>query len=149
MRTRPATQADSSLAQNDCSFAFGNSSWQEPPMSPSNERLLLHVGRDRRRAVDPDDFYFLEAEGETTLVRLRSSQRLRDTRALGELVPLLARFGVVRVHRNHAVNPRHVLEIRRRSAQADWEVKIEPPVNGVLPVGRTYLGQLWKAYGER
>lgn len=118
-------------------------------MSSSNERLLLHVGRDRRRPVDPGDFYFLEAEGETTLVRLRSSPRLRDTRALGELVPLLARFGIVRVHRNHAVNPRHVLEVRRRSAQADWEVKLEPPVNRVLPVGRTYLEQLWKAYGER
>jgi len=64
-------------------------------------------------------------------------------------VPLLARFGIVRVHRNHAVNPRHVLEIRRRSSHADWEVKLEPPVNRVLPVGRTYLRELWKAYGER
>jgi DNA-binding LytR/AlgR family response regulator len=113
------------------------------------ERLLLHLGRDRRRAIDPRDVYFLEATGETTLVRLRSSPRLADARALGELLLLLAPFGIVRVHRNHAVNIRHVLEIRRRSGEADWEVKLEPPVNAVLPVGRTYLKSLWRAFGER
>jgi hypothetical protein len=42
-----------------------------------------------------------------------------------------------------------VLEIRRRSGEADWEIKLEPPVNDVLPVGRTHLERLWKAYGER
>jgi DNA-binding LytR/AlgR family response regulator len=118
-------------------------------MNLPNDRLLLHLARDQRRAVDPHDVYFLEATGETTLVRLRSSRRLRDTRALGESVSLLAGFGIVRVHRNHAVNVRHVLEVRRRSGEADWEVKLEPPVNRVLPVSRTYLKQLWAAFGER
>jgi len=118
-------------------------------MNSSIERLLLHLGRDRRRAIDAQDVYFLEATGETTLVRLRSLPRLADSRALAELVSLLASSGIVRVHRNHAVNVRHVLEIRRRSGEADWEVKLEPPVNEVLPVGRTYLKQLWRAFGER
>jgi DNA-binding LytR/AlgR family response regulator len=113
-----------------------------------NGRLLLHLARDRHLAVDPSDVYFLEATGETTLVRLRSSRRLRDTRALGELVPVLAPFGFVRVHRNHAVNVRHVLEIRRRGGEADWEVKLEPPVNLVLPVSRTYLKRLRAGFGE-
>jgi len=140
---------DGSSAESDCSLAFGDSSWQERPMSTGTERLLLHLGRDRRRAIDPAEVYFLEATGETTLVRLRSSERLRDSRALGELLPLVAPFGVVRVHRNHAANVRHVLEIRRRSAEADWEVKLEPPANSVLPVGRTYLKRLWAAFGER
>jgi DNA-binding LytR/AlgR family response regulator len=71
-----------------------------------------------------------------------------DGRAIGEVVALLARFGIVRVHRNHAVNVRQVLEIRRRSGEADWEVKLEPPVNAVLPVGRTYLKPLWAAFGD-
>jgi len=118
-------------------------------MKLPNDRMLLHLARDRRRAVDPHDVYFLEATGETTLVRLRSSRRVRDVRALGELVPLLAPFGVVRVHRNHAVNVRQVLEVRRRPGEADWEVKLEPPVNRVLPVSRTHLKKLWTAFGER
>jgi len=114
----------------------------------SGERLLLHLGRERRRAVDPGDVYFLEAVGQKTLVRLRSPTRLTDGRAIGDVQSLLAPFGVVRVHRNHAVNVRQVLEIRRRDAEADWEVKLEPPVNAVLPVGRTYLKPLWAAFGD-
>jgi hypothetical protein len=53
-------------------------------MKLPNDRLLLHLARDRRRAVDPLDIYFLEATGETTLVRRRSSRRLREARGLGE-----------------------------------------------------------------
>ena len=118
-------------------------------MSAPEARVLRHVARDRRRAVDPEDVYFLEAVGETTLVRLRSARRVRDVRALGDLLKAMLGAGLVRVHRNHAVNVRHVLEVRRRSAQKGWEVKLEPPVNRVLPVGRTYLARLWAAFGEK
>ena len=137
------------MAEDDGSFAFGNRPWQERPMEPTTERVLLHLGRDRRRAIDASDVYLLEATGETTLVRLRSPKRLADARALGELLPLLSLFGIVRIHRNHAVNVHHVLEIRRRAGEADWEIKLEAPVNEVLPVGRTYLKRLWAAFGER
>ncbi len=118
-------------------------------MNASPPRVLLHLGRDRRRAVDPGDIYFLEAVGETTLVRLRSARRLRDDRALGDFLEQIPKAAFVRVHRNHAVNVQHVLEVRRRAAQKDWEVKLAPPVNRVLPVGRTHLPHLWAAFGER
>jgi hypothetical protein len=87
------THDDDSSAETDGSFALDDGSWQEEPMSLPHDRLLLHLARDRRRAIDPRDVYFLEATGETTLVRLRSARRVRDTRALGELLPLLAAFG--------------------------------------------------------
>jgi len=29
----------------------------------------------------------------------------------------------------------------------EWEVKLEPPVNRVLPVSRGALAELWKAFG--
>ena len=117
-------------------------------MSRRTERVLLHLARDRRRALEPADIYYLEATGETTLVRTRSARRLRDVRTLGELVDALGRWGIVRIHRNHAVNVDHVLEIRRRPAVADWEVKLDPPVNKVLPVSRTTLSDLWTAFRQ-
>jgi DNA-binding LytR/AlgR family response regulator len=117
-------------------------------MPLSAGRLLLHLERDRRRAIDPGEVFFLEAVGQKTLVRLRSPARLTDSRAVGVVAPLMGPFGVVRVHRNHAVNVRQVLEIRRRRGEADWEVKLEPPVSAVLPVGRTYLKPLWAAFGD-
>ncbi len=117
-------------------------------MSSATGRILLHLGRDVRRPVEPNEIYFLEATGETTLVRLRSSRVLEDVRSLGEISLLLAPFGVLRVHRNHAVNLGHVAEIRRRDGEADWELTLEPPVHRVLPVSRPCLKRLWAAFGE-
>jgi DNA-binding LytR/AlgR family response regulator len=98
--------------------------------------------------VDVEDVYSLESAGQTTRVRLRSAKELRDTRSLGDLMDVLSGFGLVRVHRNHAVNLAHVVEIRRRDTVDDWEVALAPPVNRVLPVGRSYERPLWAAFGE-
>jgi len=42
------------------------------------ERVLLHLDERTRRAIDPADVYFLEADGSDTQLRLRASRRLRD-----------------------------------------------------------------------
>lgn len=87
--------------------------------------------------------YFLEAVGQTTWVRLRSARRVRDVRAPGDLLKVLGGAGLFRGHRNHAVNVRHVLEVRRRSAHKGWEVKLAPPVNQIgdtIPIPRARTG---------
>ena len=48
------------------------------------ERVLLHLDERTRRAIDPAEVYFLEADGSDTLLRLRASRRLRDARQLPE-----------------------------------------------------------------
>lgn len=108
-------------------------------------RVLLRIARDRLRAVEIEDIYYLEATGQTTRVRIRSARPLRDLRSLGELASRLGPHGFVRIHRNHMVNLAHVRELRRRNAMADWEVKLEPPVNKVLPVSRARLATLRRA----
>ena len=41
-----------------------------------------------------------------------------------------------------------VRELRlRRGDPNDWEVKLDPPVHAVLPVGRGYLAKLKKVLG--
>ena len=62
--------------------------------------------------VDADEVYYLETQGDETDVRLRAARRLRDVRSLGEVMKELGPLGFVRVHRNHAVNPGRVREIR-------------------------------------
>jgi len=37
-------------------------------------------------------------------------------------------------------------EVRTRGA--DWELRLDPPVNVVLPVSRSALAALWAAFGE-
>ena len=94
--------------------------------------------------MDDDDIYCPEAQGDETDVRLRAARRLRDVRSLGEVLEELGPRGFVRVHRNHAVNPGRVREIRPPGP--GWQVQLEPPVNKVLPVSRGSLTALLEAY---
>ena len=110
-------------------------------------RVLIHVSRSEHRVIDPDDVYLLEARGGETEIRLRSSSPLVDVRPIGEVMPAFEPFGLVRIHREHAVNPAHVRLIRLQSDGRDWEVKMQPPVNRVLPVARDRLAALREAFG--
>ena len=52
------------------------------------------------------------------------------------------------VHRSAAVNVDRVDEVRRRANGRDWELRLEPPVNRVIPVARGRVAALWAAYGD-
>jgi len=117
-------------------------------MSAQGKRVLVHLEDGRRVPMEPDEVFFLEADGDRTVVRTRGRRKLRDVRSLGEVLARFPEGTIVQVHRSYAVNPDRVSEVRRRSSGRDWELKLEPPVNRVLPVGRTHARQLWAAYGE-
>jgi DNA-binding LytR/AlgR family response regulator len=59
----------------------------------------------------------------------------------------LGPVGFVRIHRNHAVHPGRIREIRPDADGSGYEVRLEPPVNKVLPVSRRLLATLLRAYG--
>ena len=111
-------------------------------------RVLLHLNDGRRVPVEPEEVFYLRAVGDTTEIRTRGRRRLRDVRSLGEVFRLFPTGLFVQVHRSYAVNSDRVAEVRRRPSSRDWEVKLEPPVNQVLPVARSRLEALWAAYGE-
>ena len=50
------------------------------------------------------------------------------------------------MHRNHVVNLARIQEVRRRQGSEDWELKLEPPFNRVLPISRGQVGKLMKAF---
>jgi hypothetical protein len=66
----------------------------------------------------------------------RGEKALRDVRSLGEVLRDLAPLGFVRIHRSHAVNPGRGREIRPAASGSGWEVRLQPPVNRVLPGAR-------------
>lgn len=113
----------------------------------NRERILLHLRGGLRRPVDPDDVYFVEAADGDCLVRFRGSRRVRDVRTFGAVAEVLEAHGFVRIHRGHAVNVRRVREIRP-VRDGGWEVRLDPPVNRVLPVSRRQASELFEAYGE-
>lgn len=125
---------------------IGNSAPSAPP-SPTG-RFLLHPAPGLRQVIDLEDVFFVEAVGDDTRVRTRSARALRDVRPMKEIEPLLAPRGFLRAHRDYLVNPDRVRQVRRRPSGEDWELKLDPPVNRVLPVSRSALAALWAAFGE-
>ena len=111
-------------------------------------RVLIHVAGGRRIPIEPDEVFLLEAVGDETDVRTRGARKLRDVRSLGELVERFPAGAIVVVHRGFAVNVDRVSEIRRRANGRDWELKLEPPVNRIVPVARDRVREVWRAYGE-
>ena len=118
------------------------------PTHPKVDRVLIHLTDLRRVPVDPAKIYLLEADGGDTLIRTRSKHSMRDVRRLGELLPSYEPHGFLRIHRNHAVNLRRIREITPRKDGDGWQVRLQPPVNLVLPVGQTHLAELWQAFGS-
>ncbi len=120
--------------------------WYNIFMAPS--RILVHISRTEHRVLDPTDVYFLRARGGETEVRLRSRTLLVDVRPIGDVAPLFEPFGFVRIHREHAVNIARVRILRLQTDGGDWELKLEPPVNRVLPISRDRLKELRRSLGE-
>jgi DNA-binding LytR/AlgR family response regulator len=112
------------------------------------QRVLLHLDEARRVPVDPHTVYFLEADGDDTLVRGRSSKPRRDVRSLGTIASVFEPHGFVRIHRAFCVNILRIREIRKRADSQLWEVRLQPPVNLVLPVSKGNAKRLWEAFGE-
>ena len=144
------------MAPTRGSWASGYRSWllsarrgTRTSVSSSPDKLLIFLTPNRARVVDVADVYYLEAVGEFTLVRTRAARRLRDVRRMGEVLEAVGEKAFLRIHRNHAVNPDRIREIRRRTPGGDWEVKLEPPVNRGLPVSRKASKRLWAALTAR
>ena len=112
--------------------------------SPAPRHLLVSLAPGRLRPVDPDDVFFVEADGGDSRIRLASRQTLRTRRSLGELEEVLAPLGFLRIHRALLVHPGRILEIRRREGGRRWEAVMEPPVNAVLPIAESR----WRAVRE-
>jgi DNA-binding LytR/AlgR family response regulator len=112
-------------------------------------KILLHVEPGLRRVVDASTIYFVEAVRDDTRIHRRVGGRVRaerDLRPLAEVAKALARHGFVRVHHEYVVAPERVQSIRKRDEGEDWELRLAPPVNRVLPIARSRLASLWRAY---
>ena len=86
-------------------------------------RVLVHLDDGRRVPLEPEEIFLLEAHGDETELRTRGRRRLRDVRALGQVLARLPPGTFVQIHRSIAVNVDRVSEMRRRPNGRDWELR--------------------------
>ena len=105
------------------------------------KKIALSDGPLRVVLVDWADIYYIEAEGHDTRVRIASRRRLRHAEPLEVVERRLPSPPFFRTHRTYLVNLDRVKELRARS-EHDWELRLDPPVNRVLPIARNRLRAL-------
>ncbi len=107
------------------------------PLKTRPGRILL---------LDPGRIFYVEAERNDTVVRLAGRRLLHHLEPLDEVESRLRTPPFFRIHRSYLVNLERVAEIRARS-KGEYEVRLEPPVNKVLPVSRNRYSGLRKLLG--
>jgi DNA-binding LytR/AlgR family response regulator len=124
-------------------ICFGSMRWKARIESM---KVTVKTGPGRFLLLDASEIYYIEAARDDVLLRTASKRRYRGVTRLPQWEKRLRAAGFLRIHRSFLVNLDRVREVRlRRGDPNDWEVKLDPPVNVVLPVGRAYLAALRKA----
>ena len=90
--------------------------------------------------------FYIEAEGDDCLLRTARAKLYRHIEPLEEVEPRLPSPPFFRIHRSYIVNLNRVMELRLRG-ERDYEVKMDPPVNKALPVGRDRYPELARLLG--
>ena len=109
-------------------------------------KIAIRTSPGRVLLLEPGDIYYVEARRGDSAVRTARKRSYRSTKPLGDWQKALARHGFFRAHRSYLVNLERVREIRRRGDDPnDWEVKLDPPVNAVLPLSR----EAWRALQKK
>ena len=109
-------------------------------------RLAIKDQPGRYRLVELGQIFYVEAEGDDSVVRTARAMLYRHVEPLEEVEPRLPSPPFFRIHRSYIVNLNRVLEIRLRG-ERDYEVNMDPPVNKVLPVSRDRYPELAELLG--
>jgi DNA-binding LytR/AlgR family response regulator len=96
--------------------------------------------------LEKDQIFFIEAEGDDSLIRTARKTMRRHSERLEQVEERLPSPPFFRIHRSYIVNLDRVYELRSRGSD-EWEVKMDPPVNKVLPVSRRRMEELRKLLG--
>jgi DNA-binding LytR/AlgR family response regulator len=106
-------------------------------------KVPVRSGPGRFLLLEPDEIFYVQAEGDDVLVRTARKSCYLGTRRLSAWEQRLGSVGFLRVHRSYLVNLKRVREVRLREDDPnDWELKLAPPVNIVLPIGRAYVASV-------
>ena len=114
--------------------------------SPSLKRFPIKSEPGRVILLEIDRIYYIEAVGDDSLLRTARKKVYQHVEPLDEVGERLPSPPFFRIHRSYIVNLDRVLELRSRG-ERDYEVKMDPPVNKVLPVSRQRYSELIKLLG--
>ena len=108
-------------------------------------RLVVETREGVSLLFDPSQVFYLEVDGHDTLVRTARKRPYRSTRRVADLLARLPTPPFFRCHESIVVNLARVRSIE--AAGRDRRLRLDPPVNRLLPVARGRVAALHRALG--
>ena len=108
-------------------------------------RLAVETPEGATLLFDPSQVFYLETEGHDTLVRTARKKPYRSTRRISDLLTRLPGPPFFRCHESFVVNLARVRSIE--TVGRDRRLRLDPPVNRLLPVARGRVAALNRALG--
>lgn len=96
--------------------------------------------------IEIDGIFYLEAQGENTLIRTRRKKPYKSVQRLGELAKKLPAPAFVRCHREYIVNLNRVRSLTQRKSRG-YDFRLDPPVNRRIPIARDRFEKIRKILG--
>ena len=96
-------------------------------------RLPVKYANGSIDLIEIDGIFYLEAQGENTLIRTKRKKLYKSVQRLGELAKKLPTPEFVRCHREYIVNLNRVRSITPRNSR-DYDLRLDPPINRRIPV---------------
>jgi DNA-binding LytR/AlgR family response regulator len=96
--------------------------------------------------IEAGAIFYLEARQGDTLIRTRRKKPYRSVQRLHELAKRLSDAAFVQCHREYIVNLNRVRALTPRSSR-DWDLRLDPPVNRLIPIARKRLDKIHKILG--
>jgi len=93
--------------------------------------------------IEINGIFYLEAQGENTLIRTKRKKPYKSVQRLGALAKKLPAPAFVRCHREYIVNLNRVRSLTPRKAR-DYDLRLDPPVNRRIPIARNRLEKIRK-----
>jgi len=109
-------------------------------------RLPVKLSNGSIDLIEIDGIFYLEAQGENTLIRTRRKKPYKSVQRLGELAKKLPAPAFVRCHREYIVNLNRVRSLTPRQSR-DYDFRLDPPVNRRIPIARNRLDKIRKILG--
>jgi DNA-binding LytR/AlgR family response regulator len=115
-------------------------------MNGTLRRLPVKGADGSIELIEIDGVFYLEAQGEDTLIQTRRKKPYKSVHRLGELAKKLPAPAFVRCHREYIVNLNRVRVLTPRDSR-DYDLRLDPPVNRRIPIARNRLEEIRKILG--
>ena len=115
-------------------------------MNGAMRRLPVKGAYGLIELIEIDSIFYLEAQGDDTLIRTARKKPYKSVQRLGDLAKKLPAPAFVRCHREYIVNLNRVRRIIPRASR-DYDLQLDPPVNRRIPIARNRLEEIRKILG--